>query len=124
MSNITRLAIATLSLGLFARAAPANDWHFPTIRFTFKVGVDVQSPHDPKPSAPWWAYFPQENHATAPPAGPAYPHWPASFPQSGQSVTPPQQINTGPNVVFGWTPSAVQPASYLQAPPPSYWYGR
>lgn len=123
--NITpRRFWAALGLLLAPLAAPAHaEGIIPPFKVNFVFRFDIHSTACPKPTAPWWAYFPQGAHDMAPASGPTFPHWPAQFPAAGQPVSAPHAPAAGTNIVFSPMPATVQPVGYYPAAP-SYWYGR
>ena len=125
MNHTTRRIWATLGLLLAPLAAPAQaEGIIPPFKVNFVFRFDIQSTNCPRPTAPWWAYFPQGAHEMAPASGTTFPHWPAQFPPTAQPVSAPHAAPAaGPNIVYHAYPSAVQPVGYSPAVP-HYWYGR
>jgi hypothetical protein len=115
------LTLAGLTLFPFAAPAQAEGLPLPPIKVNVIFRVDVRSVAQPKPSAPWWAYFPQDPHRMVP-GVPAFPHWPAQVP--AQPTAAPRTSDVAPNMVYDYAPSAVLPVGYDRGAPPSYWYGR
>ena len=128
MLNNTRLWLAALALGLAPCTAFANGrecGHRPRgfpFTVTSNFHFDIHVTRCPQPTAPWWAYFPKDEHQMAPASGPVFPNWPAQFPPADQPA--PAGAPAAANMVFGGTPLSVQPVGYYQGQVPSYWYGR
>ena len=67
MLNTTRLWLAALTLGLVPCAVSAHPGDLiPPFKVNFSFRFDIHATAHPQPTAPWWAYFPQENHQMAP----------------------------------------------------------
>lgn len=124
MNTTTRRFWAALGLLLAPQAVPAQaEGIIPPFKVNFVFRFDVQSTAHPRPTAPWWAYFPQGAHEMAPATGSTFPHWPAQFPAAGQPVSTPYAPPAGRNIVYRNFPATVLPVGYEQAAP-SYWYGQ
>ncbi len=133
--KITRLGSAALMLGAFAGALPAHaEGIIPPFKVHFSVRFNISSTAHPQPTAPWWAYFPQDAHTMAAASGTVYPHWPTNYPPAAQPTSTPRPPAAGPNAAgpnmvhsFGSTP-VYHPASYSRDVSthgvPSYWYSR
>jgi hypothetical protein len=109
-------------------------WERPPLKihtqFQFKVEVTTQ-PQGPRPTAPWYAYFPADPRLVPRPQTTPYPPWPMQFPPPG----PPSDLQKrsqnapvpGPMLTQHWPnyyayTSNVQPVGYTPAQAPSYWY--
>jgi hypothetical protein len=131
MLKNTRLWLIALALGLapctaFAhgrQGAQCGPRGFP-FKVTWNFQFDIHATACPQPTAPWWAYFPVDNHQMTPASGPTFPNWPAQFPPNVHPTSAPVAAPAAPNMVYVPAPLPVQPVGYYQAPPPSYWYGR
>lgn len=118
---ILRGLTPALIAGCWASQAQAHGWELPSVKFHFNCRVTVCS--QPQPSAPWWAYFPQNSHA-ADNAGHAYPSGPTELSSTGPPLPAGPPVASRSNITFGTPASMVQPTGYMVSPPPSYWYGR
>ena len=138
LASRQRLALAGLGLLLCAAPAAANYPPHPQLKvdWTFKIDVHLEHPYLHN-LAPWWTYFPQDDHLMAQGPRPSfYPTWPQPFPPGSNDSAPmslPQAQRPRGPIVYQhrpFTPSArtfsswVQPVSYYSNQAPSYWFGR
>jgi hypothetical protein len=98
------------------------------VRVNFHVEMNT-TPTVPRPTAPWYAYFPSDPRMMPAMQTSPYPSWPVPFPPPGAMDKRSSNANfpPGPMVTQHWpnyyqNASAVQPVGYSPASAPSYWY--
>ena len=116
----------------------AQAWERPPLKVntTFQFKVEVTSiPQIPRPTAPWYAYFPADPRLAPSMQASPYPPWPGQFPPRGPAfdfpkAAPKQGVGPAapaPMITQNWPTyysfgSSVQPVGYVPAQAPSYWY--
>jgi hypothetical protein len=135
-----RLSISSswrfLLIGLMwlAVSKSGQAWERPPVKvntqFQFHIEVKV-GPQFPQPSAPWYSYFPADARMTPPLQSSPYPTWPTAFPPpapstdkalQGRAVAAPGPMLTQQWPTYYTQASNIQPAGFVPAQVPSYWY--
>jgi hypothetical protein len=133
-----RCWLGLASLVCLIAISEARAWERPPLKiytnFDFRVEVTT-IPQIPRPTAPWYTYFPADPRLAPSMQTSPYPPWPGQFPPPGPAYdfpqgAPKQGMNPTPRApmitqhwpthyTFG---SSVQPVGYVPAQAPSYWY--
>ena len=139
--SITRLSwLGLLGIVWIGMTQQGQAWENPLVkvsstRINFHMEFST-TPAVPRPTAPWYAYFPADPRMVQPMQATPYPPWPVQFPPPGppadafkgvQKQSGALNVPQGPMQTQHWPGyytygSNLQPVGYVPAQAPSYWY--
>jgi len=133
---IRRWWLGMLGLVWLGATSVGHAWERPNVKidavFDFRFDVQVGPPVQ-RPTAPWYAYFPNDPNINPSPQATPFPPWPMQFPPPGppadayKKTNVPSNVPAGPMQTSYWPVSYsygsnLQPVGYAPMQAPSYWY--